>query len=125
MKLEHKFYSIKLNDKLTLLDERWKNNNFEKLYNEIISLFNDEIIYTESTPKRLKPIVENFIVQQNYFIDNLMGELDYYQWNLVFEMIDFAKKYGFEASLKTHIDNLKRDDKSSELRYQVIIKQFV
>ena len=72
-----------------------ENNNFEKLYNEIISLFNDEIIYTESTPKRLKPIVENFIVQHNYFIENLMGELDYYQWNLIFKMIDFAKKYGF------------------------------
>lgn len=93
------------------------------LYKEVYTLSKLNIIFTESTPKRLKPIVENFISQHDYFIDNLMGEIDYNQWDLAFKMIDFAKQYGFEVALKTHIDGLKKNDKSSEMRYQLLIKQ--
>lgn len=40
-------------------------------------------------------------------------------------MIDIAKQYGFEVALKTHIYSLKQNDKSSEIRYQLLIKQLV
>lgn len=122
-KLENKLNSNKLKDKLALLDKYWKNKDYEMLYKEVYTLSKLNIIFTESTPKRLKPIVENFISQHDYFIDNLMGEIDYNQWDLAFKMIDFAKQYGFEVALKTHIDGLKKNDKSSEMRYQLLIKQ--
>lgn len=124
-KLENKLNSNKLNDKLTLLDKYWRNKDYELLYKEVYSLSKLDIIFTENMPKRLKPLVEKFIVQHDYFIGNLMGEIDYNQWNLAFKMIDIAKQYGFEVALKTHIDSLKKNDKSSEIRYQLLIKQLV
>lgn len=120
-KLENKLNENRLNKLLSDMGNYWKRKEYSKLYNEIYRIAEDNIYFTDCTRMTLKPIVANFVKQNNYFIEDLSGEIDYHQWNIAFEIVKYAKKCGFKDELMSYIDNLKIVDRSSEMRYQMLL----
>lgn len=81
----------------------------------------DELYFTDYTRNKFKPLIENFIKSNNYFMEDLSGEIDPAQWNVALTVSDYAQRFGFGADLKNYINNLEIVDKSSEYRYKILL----
>lgn len=112
-----------IDDLLIKIKNEWQNKDYAELLKNISILDDDVLYFTDYKRNKFKPLIEIFIKSNNYFIDELSGEIDIAQWNIALTMTDYAQRYGFGEDLRSYINNLKYVDKSSEYRYKILLEK--